>query len=189
MKRFLLTIVLLLLALPVSAQQQIEYNLVPTDQRTRMRNPDGSCVQCSIAIAGVHHNIPSAEFLLVDSEYGRKVRGGSYPSRVEGYCRERKIDIWNIEGSQSMQWIEWALSTGRYVALTFGRAHMQTAVGMSADRQTFFVVDNNSPQRVDTYTRDRFLQLHRTHGGGWCVILKGPVPAPWQAPPFTNWWE
>jgi hypothetical protein len=164
-------------------------DVVPQDQRTRFRNPDGSCVQCSIGIAGVHHNCHKSEMLLWNSEYGPPVRGGSTPARVRAYAEARGIPMYNVTGSQTMDWIEWALSTGRHAALTFKARHMCTAVGMSHDRQTFYVVDNNSPQRVDRYSRAEFLRLHKIHGGGWVVILKGPAPAPWVGPEYREWWE
>jgi hypothetical protein len=157
-------------------------NYVPADQRERMRNPDGSCVQCSIAIAGIHHNIPAAEFLLWNSQYGPAVRGGSWPERVEAFCKDRKIPIYNVEGTQTIQWIDWALQTGRYAAVTYGIAHMITAVGISDDGQYYYLVDNNTPSRIDKVSRTKFIWEHRRYGGGWCVILNGPVPAPWVAP-------
>lgn len=159
---------------------------VPAEQRERFRNPDGSCVQCAIAIAGVHHSLPAAEFLLWDSEYGPAVRGGAWPERVESYCKERKIPIYNVEGSQSIQWIDWALQTGRYAAVTFGIAHMITAVGISPDGQEYYVVDNNTPTKVDKVSREQFIWQHRRYGGGWCVILDGTIPTPWTAPQASD---
>lgn len=162
-------------------------NVVPGDQRERFRNPDGSCVQCSIALAGVHQNIPAAEFLLWDSPYGSEVRGGSWPERVKTYCNERGIVAYNIEGRETMAWIEWALRNGRYAAVTLDSAHMQTVVGMAADAQTFYVVNNNSPQKVDQYSRQEFYRRHTADGAGWCVILQSPVPIPWIGPEFRPW--
>ena len=163
-------------------------NVVPTGQRERFRNPDGSCVQCSIGMMGVDLNNASAEMLLWDSEHGPAVRGGSWPERTREYCAQRNIDAWHIEGD-TLPWIEWALRTGRSAAVTLTPAHMQWVCGMSADGQTFFVVDNNSPQRVDSWTRARFIEQHRIHGGGWAVILKGPARVPWVAPSFVPWWQ
>lgn len=162
-------------------------DIVPAEQRERFRNPDGSCVQCSIALAGLHQNVPSAEFLLQDSPYGPKVRGGSWPERVKQYCDQRGIKAWNIEGRETMAWIEWACRNGRYAAVTLSRAHMQTVVGMAADGTEVYVVDNNSPQRVDTYTREQFWRLHTADGAGWCVILDTPVPIPWIGPEYKPW--
>jgi len=59
--------------------------------RSYFRNPDGSCVQCSIGMAGAHCNDPNAATLLWDTEYGPAERGGSWPSRVEKYCDKRGI--------------------------------------------------------------------------------------------------
>jgi len=164
-------------------------DVVPAEQRQRFRNPDGSCVQCSMCMSGVDHDVPAAEFLLEGHpEYGPPVRGGSWPSRVREYCQERGIEAWHVEGD-TMPWIDWALRTGRPVVCTLNRAHMQWLAGASADLQTLYVVDNNSPQQVDEWTRARFIQQHTIHDGGWCVIFKGPRPTPWVAPEFVQWWN
>src|SRR5210317_1769151 len=62
---------------------------LPRDIRTWFRNPDGSCVQCSIGMCGVDQNVPKAATLLWDTVYGDRERGGSGPSRVARYCTER----------------------------------------------------------------------------------------------------
>jgi len=163
-------------------------NIVPVDQRQRFRNPDGSCVQCSIGMMGVDLNVPAAEMLLWNSEFGPAVRGGSWPERTKKYCEERNIPAWHIEGD-TMPWIEWALRNERSAAVTLTPSHMQWVTGMSPDGRTFYVVDNNSPQRVDSWTRERFIQQHRIHGGGWAVILKTPARVPWIAPNYVPWWQ
>lgn len=161
--------------------------LVPADQRARFHNPDGSCVQLAIALAGVHHANLNAEMLLWPSEFGPAVRGGSWPSRVEQYAASRGLAVHNIT-SNTMPWIEWALSTGRYAAIGFDFNHFQTAVGMEPDRQTFYVVDNNSPSRVQVVTRASFIARHRA-SGEWCVIVKGPAPPAWVGPKYAEWWK
>jgi hypothetical protein len=140
-------------------------------------------------MAGVHHNVPAAEMLLWDSEYGPRVRGGSGPSRVSDYCKARNIPVYNVSGSQTMAWVDWALTTGRYVAITWGSAHMITAVGISADGQTYYVCDNNSPHKISPYSRETFRRYHARYGGGWAVIIKGPRPVAWIGPQVVPWWN
>lgn len=156
---------------------------IPTDQRIRFRNPDGSCVQCSIGMVGVNMNLPAAEMLLWNSEYGPRVRGGSGPSRVRSYCNARNIPAYNVTGN-TMPWIEWALKTGRGCAIQWGGNHMVTAVGISTDGQRFAVCDNNSPHRVDWYSRSEFTHRHSP----WVVILRGPSPAN-RSPIYYPWWK
>lgn len=172
---------------PLSAGGIAPGEVMPSAQRERFRNPDGSCVQCSIGMLGVEHDVPAAEMLLWDSEYGPKVRGGSGPTRVAEYCRERAIPIYNVTGSQTIRWIDWALATGRDVAITWGTNHMITAV--AGDRDAYYVVDNNTPTRVDRYSRQEFLRRHMAGGSGWCVIIKGPRPVPWIGPAVVDWWN
>ena len=80
---------------------------LPPQVRRWFRNPDGSCVQCSIGMCGVDQNVPAAATLLWDTEYGRRERGGSGPSRVARYCRERKIRVYNVTGRNTWDWMKW----------------------------------------------------------------------------------
>jgi len=162
-------------------------DIVPQEQRARMRNPDGSCVQCSIAIAGIHHLNKNAEMLLWNSEYGHAERGGSWPERVTRYAQERNLELWNITGNDTIKWIEWALSTNRYAAIGFDTNHFQTAVGMSDDKQTFYVVDNNRTDVIQKVSRSEFVYRHEL-SGKWCIILKGDAPPPWIGPKIIKWW-
>ncbi len=60
------------LAMPA---QQME---TPAAVRAWYRNPDGSCVQCSLGMCGVWNNTPAASTLLWDTPYGPRcaaVRG------------------------------------------------------------------------------------------------------------------
>ena len=82
----LLTIVAF--ASTMQAQQSME---LPVEVRQWFRNPDGSCVQCSIGMCGTWNNVPAATTLLWNTEYGKAVRGGSWPSRVADYCGTRGI--------------------------------------------------------------------------------------------------
>lgn len=135
---------------------------------------------------GVWNNMPAAEHLLWGHpDYGKPVWGGSGPSRVASYSKERGIPIYNITGD-TMPWIEWALSTGRGCAGTFYANHMVTFVGMSPDRQRFAIVDNNRPKEVQWFDRRTFYR-HHSAGGRWVVILKTPAAPP--KPVYTAWWR
>jgi hypothetical protein len=164
---------------------QLQVDL-PEDQRVRFRNPDGSCVQCSIGMIGVWNNVPAAELLLWDSIYGPKVRGGSWPERVTRYTNNRNIPVFNITGPNTMAWIEWSMLTGRGAAIGFKPAHFCTAVGMTPDRQTFYVVDNNRPREIAQYSRSEFIRRH-LQSGRWVVILD--TPAPPMQPVYCPWWK
>ena len=93
-----------LASLPVaSAQdQQLAVDL-PAELRQWFRNPDGSCVQCSIGMCGVDQNVPAAATLLWDTDYGPRERGGSYPSRVAAYSQRRGIRIYNVTGQNTWE--------------------------------------------------------------------------------------
>src|SRR5207244_10304024 len=54
---------------------------LPAEYRAWFKNPDGSCVQCSNGMVGMHINRPEWTFLLWDTPYGEAVHGGSWPGR------------------------------------------------------------------------------------------------------------
>jgi hypothetical protein len=179
-------IVALLLALcpaPSLAQGQLSF---PADVRSWFRNPDGSCVQCSIGMCGAWQNTPAATTLLWDTEYGTKVRGGSNPSRVANYCRIRGIKAWNVTGDNTWEWMRWAAKTGRMAAIGAGSAHFQTLVWHNPATDRWFVCNNNSPSRIDEYTWESFRRLHLA-SGQWVVILDTPAPPP--PPLYSDWWR
>ena len=156
---------------------------LPVETRMMFKNHDGSCVQCSIGMCGAWNNTPSATYLLWDTEYGQKVRGGSGPSRVAKYCRERNIPIYNVTGKTTFAWMEWAARTGRFAAIGAGRNHFQTEYGR--DKDFWYVCNNNSPSKIDKYTNNEFKKLHLA-SGPWIVILDVPAPAP--PPEYIKWW-
>lgn len=182
MKRVFIAAILLVCVVAALAQQDF---FMPQEQFVRFRNKrgpkgEGSCVYASISMCGAHHGVPSAEYLLENHPtYGPAVLDGSWPERVERDMASRRVPvpIWNVEGSQTPAWIDWALDRGCYVAITYGQAHMIAAVGRSDG--DYFIVDNNFPQEIRRVSRDVFLREHRRHGGGWCVILRTAGPPPW----------
>lgn len=158
----------------------------PPEVRQWFRNPDGSCVQCSIGMCGVWQNCPQATTLLWNTDYGRAVRGGSYPSRVENYCDARKIPAYNVTGKDTWEWMKWAAKTRRMAAIGCFRAHFQTLVWYDpgSDRP-WCVCNNNSPKVIDRYTDSEF-RRHHLASGQWVVILKTPPPP--VKPKYTQWW-
>jgi hypothetical protein len=153
------------------------------------RNPDGSCVQCSIGMCGVHCNDINAASLLWDTDYGPAVRGGSWPSRVEKYCDQRGIKAWSVTGAtvdETIPWCVWAARTGRFAAIGAGQSHFQTLYGYDPnDQKPWMVCNNNSPQKIDRYSDRDFKQLHAA-SGPWVVILEKPSSDP---PQFNPWWK
>jgi hypothetical protein len=177
--------------IPVQARsaqppESVPYRLdIPPQVRAWYRNPDGSCVQCSIGMCGLAQNVPAAYTLLWDTQYGSRVRGGSWPSRVEGYCQDRQIKAFNITGEQAWEWMRWAAKTGRMAAIGAGRRHFQTLYGWDPRTNTWYVCNNNSPTVVDEYSWDSFRRLHLA-SGQWVVILDYP-PSP-RSPKYIAWW-
>lgn len=158
---------------------------LPAELRAWYRNPDGSCVQCSIGMCGVDQNVPEAATLLWDTEYGRAERGGSWPSRVAAYSHARGIRIYNVTGQGTWDWMKWAAVTGRGAAIGAGTAHFQTLMGYDPRTNTYFVCNNNSTNRIDAYDEAAFRRLHLA-SGQWAVILDYP-PHP-ERPRYRQWW-
>lgn len=176
-----LLLVLLWLTPTVDAQQM----QLPADVRQWYRNPDGSCVQCSLGMVGVWSNVPQATTLLWDTPYGPAERGGSWPERVSRYAQSRKIHLYNITGTPTLTWMLWAARTGRGCGAALGTGHFQTVYGFDPHTQTWLVCDNNTPQRIDYYTHAEFMRLHR-RSGLWAVVLN-TVPPP-DPPTYFQWW-
>lgn len=182
------------LALIVSAQQPSLPYLMPDAQFERYRNyanhnGEGSCVWMSMGMAGSHSHVVAGEYMPFESEYGRKENGGAGPQDVARACAERGISAYNIEGSATVQWVEWALRTGRYAAISYGRAHMIAAVGISPDGATFYIRDNNRPSVTQAVRRDEFIRQLRLYTGGWAVVYDAPPPPPWSRPAITQYWN
>jgi hypothetical protein len=164
----------------------------PAELRAFYRNPDGSCVQCSIGMCGLnlvgssYHSSGawSAATLLWDTEYGGKVRGGSNPSRVEAYSARRGIPIYNVTGEGTFDWMKWAAKTGRFAAIGAGGMHFQTLYGYNPKTDTWYVCNNNSTSKVDEYSWEEFKRLHLA-SGRWIVVLDLP-PAP-AVPQYIPW--
>lgn len=184
--RFAALLLLVLFAGPILAQDQMEF---PEEVRGWYWNPDGSCVQCSIGMCGVWQNCPQASTLLWTTDaYGRAVRGGSYPSRVEAYADERKIPIYNVTGNDVYDWMKWASDTGRMAAIGCFSRHFQTLVwyDRTDTEKPWRVCNNNSTSRIDRYTESEFRRHHEA-SGKWVVILKTPSPP--AKPVYVKWWE
>jgi len=158
---------------------------LPSAIRNWSLNKDGSCVQCSISMCGVDQNVPAAATLLWETEYGRAERGGSGPSRVAGYCERRGIRAYNVTGQSTFDWMKWATSTGRGAAIGAGTNHFQTLMGYDPRQGKWYVCNNNSPERIDTYDEAGFRRLHLA-SGQWVVILDYP-PHPVR-PRYVRWW-
>jgi hypothetical protein len=159
-----------------------------TESRAFYRNPDGSCVQCSIGMCGFNNCDPNAAQLLWDTEYGPAERGGSNPSRVESYCDRRGIRAWSVTGESvddTIPWLRWAVKTRRFAAFGAGTRHFQTLYGYDYERSQWLVCNNNSTDRIDRYSESDFRELHR-QSGPWCVILEKPASA---APVTEKWWK
>ena len=163
---------------------------LPASVRAWYRNPDGSCVQCSNGMVGVWLNCPAASTLLWDSEYGKKVRGGSWPERVAAYCNARGIPGYNVTGEPTWEYMRYAARTNRFCAIGAGGNHFQTLYGLdergTADLNDdiWYVCNNNSTHKIDRYTWKQFQDLHLA-SGRWCVILD--LPASPAVPRYRRW--
>ena len=114
------------------------YMELPPEYRQWFRNPDGSCVQCSNGMVGMHINRPEWTFLLWDTPYGPAVHGGSWPGRVADYARQRGMHIFNVTGNDyadTRPWMLWAAQTNRFCAIGAGRLAFSNALRLCARRR------------------------------------------------------
>lgn len=193
MNRLFCIVVLLIATSQLAAQdkpQLVKSTMqLEADSRGWFTNPDGSCVQCSIAMTGIHCNYPQASYLLVNSPYGARVRGGSYPGRVTSYCNERGIKAWNVTGikfEDTRPWMLYAVRTGRFAAIGAGRSHFQTLYGyVEGDAKPWKVCNNNSTNIIDSYSEAGMKSLHES-SGPWVVVLQRPSS---ENPQLVKWWR
>ena len=160
---------------------------LPREVRNYYPNPDGSCVQLAGAKVGFHNRNENWAAVPFDSRYGSAVRGGSNPSRVASYCRQRGIPIYNVTGKESCRaMMAWAAKTNRFAAIGFKWNHFCCLYGyMPGKAEPWAVVDNNI-RTVDWYSDAEFTRVH-LQSGPWVVIPDGPAPA--SPPEPTAWWE
>lgn len=163
---------------------------LPPEFRAWFRNPDGSCVQCSAGMVGMHGNLPAWTFLLWNTEYGKAERGGSWPGRVAAYARQRGMRLYNVTGNSfadTRPWMLWAAKTNRFAAIGAGGAHFQTLYGYRPGHdRPWLVCNNNSTHRIDEYTEEGFRRLHEA-SGPWVFIPDEPPAAP--PPVLVEWWR
>lgn len=185
--RRLLSLFVVLVAGVASAQDASpdSHMMLPPEMRAFFRNPDGSCVQCSIGMNGLYCNNMNAATVLWNTPYGKAQRGGSWPSRVANYCDERGIKAWNVTGDTTIDWCRWAAKTGRFAAIGAGGSHFQTLYGFTpGESEPWQVCNNNSTNRIDKYSEEGFRRLHYA-SGPWVVVLDNPVP---DIPRIVQWW-
>jgi hypothetical protein len=189
--KILLAAILLAVSIPVADAREDRMQL-PDQVRAWYRNPDGSCVQCSLGMCGCWSGVPEFACLLWDTDYGPKVRGGSWPQRVSGYASRLQVPIWNVTGSTTWEWMRWAGKTGRFAAIGAGGNHFQTLYGYDdndtpddLDDDVWLVCNNNSTHKIDRYTWSQFRRLHLA-SGQWVVILDAPGQPP--VPQYVQWW-
>jgi len=81
--------------------------------------------------------------------------------------------------SGNTAFLEWAIRTRRGAAVVVQNgAHMVTLVNL--DDHSAQILDSNSPERIQTWPREKFLRDWQA-GGGWAVTPLGtpPAPQPW----------
>lgn len=110
-------------------------------------------------------------------------RGPRPPISATVSARDRVV--YNVTGESTWDWMKWAAETGRGAAIGAGTAQFQTLVGYDRQTGTYYVCNNNSPQRIDSYDEAAFRRLHLA-SGQWVVILDYP-PHP-ERPQYVPWW-
>ena len=184
--KLLLAVALVQLSIAAAARAEQYHCPLPYALVRWSANPDGSCVQCSGVLHGLHMNDPATYWLLWPSKYGKAERGGSYPSRVAAYARARGMRIYNVTGSSTWAWLRWCAKTNRLgTPMGAGRAHFQSLWGWDVEPNDWHVM-NNGARAARKYTWSQFQSLHRASGEWIWVIDKQPPPPP---PAYVAWWQ
>jgi hypothetical protein len=179
-----------LFVLPARAQDVPTVDLLSMPKELRPHNISskglGCCTFRSAEYAARWQNVPQL-FGLPEWMREQGIAGGGYPGKqaavVEKISRARNLPVPAIvqyEGNDPSI-IELALKTGRLPGITWNGNHMLSCVHLDGERGA--IVDNNSPHRVQWYSRSEFLRRWKMGGGGWVFILLAPAPP---HPPQAN---
>jgi hypothetical protein len=108
------------------------------------------------------------------SNYG----GGAGIEDIAGICNRLGLQFAYTTGGDAA-FLEWASRTRRGAAIYWGGgAHAITFCGFVGNEAV--VVDNNSPNRVQRMSRERFLSQWRASGGRAVTAVYSPTPPrPW----------
>ncbi|MEL6895909.1 MAG: hypothetical protein AAFP90_07395 [Planctomycetota bacterium] len=162
---------------PQQLAQRIERQW-PRELRSRNRD-SGSCVFVSTeTLARTMGNDRLADYI------SRNFRGGEYASRMN-----RKLDRLNVRYAMTdqgdSQFLDWALgnTTGakRGACITLKGPHMLNLVHLDppgTPGARAIIIDNNFPNRQETWTRDRLIRDWRRRGGWAFTIFDGSPPPP-----------
>jgi hypothetical protein len=152
-------------------------------------NTDGSCVQCSFGMCGVHCKDLNAASILFNTPYGKAERGGGWPSRTASYCDKRGIKAYNVTGwPTTRDWAIWCTQTGRFAAIGYFGSHFQTLYAYDPGKPKPWGIMNNwsrSNAKIDWYTEEQFKQQHLA-SGPWIVVLERPCS---DTPEIVQWWK
>jgi hypothetical protein len=170
-------------------EPMVDLLALPTRTRNISSKGAGCCVFRSIDYASRLQNVPALHGMpewMVQSG----IVGGGYPSKVDELipkiAQARGVPApayVQYEGRESLPVIELALRTGRATSITWGGNHMLSCVYLDGSQAA--IVDNNSPDKVQWFSRAEFQKRHQAggSGGGWVVVLLAAAPPP---PPRGN---
>lgn len=144
----------------------------PIEQR--YRNPDGSCVHVSFATVLANQGKDELADWWADRYHGGEGAGGLRSKAIAN----------NIPFSDttdgSVQWVDWAMRTGRGCVVNDRPGHVRTLVGLdpaTVPNAKAYVLDNNGPPtRIHTYGRDEWIRMWQNRGGWAATAVYNPNP-------------
>lgn len=141
----------------------------------RERNYDGgSCVHAS-AITMLRYLGKDELAAWWRQTYNR----GEYAGRMDRRMAEAGLTFASITSGDE-QFLDWACGNlggiRRGACVTLKGAHVLNLIGLTQTHA--YIIDNNRPGRIETWSRSAFLRDWRRRGGWAFVILDGAPPPP-----------
>ena len=145
---------------------------IPAEQR--QRNPDGSCVHCSLVTTFNQQRL----YDTADAWFA-KYRGGESSGGLRRKLTAEGI-LFADTTSGDVKFIDWAVRTRRGCLVNDKRGHVRTLMGIDqagTPGARAFVQDNNgSATKLYVYGREEWLSMWKSRGGWAAVPLGDPQP-------------
>jgi hypothetical protein len=164
-----------------AATMPTQFADVPEELRQQNWGIEGSCTHASIVSALRYHGQEEmADWWRVKYRGGETVYGAAWKLTQAGVPF-----TYTITGD--MEWLEWAVRN-RMCVILFHVPHYHCVNLVDMTDTTVTLLDNNTPDRYITISRQRFYDIWMWRGyldtpskgsAGWAIAICLPPPPPW----------
>lgn len=156
----------------VPEEQELAGVSVPVPRNCRILNTKGSCVWCSLELAGRYAEIKELYDITKNPRDGGDPRcqGGSSPSPVRAFLNDKHIKYEMIEDKSKTDWLVQKVKIERRPVCFAIPGHMLSLVHYDPDTKMIKVIDNaDHTLSVQQWSWDKFHRLW----SGWAYVIYG----------------